>query len=96
MRSSSCLSARDWNFTKPPYWMNEGGLGLKASARVSEEPETFRILARFPVSGFRQARKAKKETFFSRGFGLQRNTEKSCLTREIHLVPGEETSPSKK
>ena len=33
MRSSSCLHARDWNSTKPPYWMNEGGLGLKTSAR---------------------------------------------------------------
>ena len=48
MRSSSCLPARDWNSTKPPYWMNEGGLGLKTSAR--REPGTFRFLARFPVS----------------------------------------------
>ena len=95
MRSSSCLSARDWNSTKPPYWMNEGGLGLKASAKVSEEPEpeTFRFLARFPVSVKPKKRKKKR---FSRGFGLQQNTENSCLTREIHLVPGVETSPSKK
>ena len=64
MRSSSCLPARDWNSTKPPYWMNEGGLGLKTSARREQGARHFQVPS--AVSGFRQARKAEKETFFSR------------------------------
>ena len=60
MRSSSCLPARDWNSTKPPYCMNEGGLGLKnRGARDFQVPST--------VSGFREVRKkrkAKSEQFF--------------------------------
>ena len=47
MRSSSCLPTRD-SYKKPPYWMNEGGLGLKTrNLKVSGAPLA---LARFPVS----------------------------------------------
>ena len=53
----------------PPYWMNEGGLGLKTSARGRREgarafQEPFRLLARFPVSVKSEKRKAKSEKFF--------------------------------
>ena len=58
MRSSSCLPEGDWNSTKPPYWMNEGGLGLKTSARVPEEQKTFRF--RFPSN----PEKRKTKSFF--------------------------------
>ena len=88
MRSSSCLPEGDWNSTKPPYWMNEGGLGLKTSARVPEEPETFRF--RFPSN----PEKRKTKSFFSR-LRPSANTENSRLTREIPLVPGVKNSPSK-
>ena len=63
MRSSSCLPARDWNSTKPPYWMNEGGLGLK----------TFRFLARFPVSVKSEKREKRRVFFFAASdFGQHR------------------------
>ena len=84
MRSSSCLPARDWNSTKPPYWMNEGGLGLKTSAR--RETGTFRFLARFPVSV--KSEKSEKRTVFFRGFGL-RPTPKIPASLEKYLwYPG--------
>lgn len=63
MQSSSCLPAHDWNSTKPPYWMNEGGLGLKTSAR--RETGTFRFLARFPVSVKSEKREKRKVFFFA-------------------------------
>ena len=92
MRSSSCLPARDWNSTKPPYWMNEGGLGLKTSAR--SETGTFRFLARFPVSvKSEKSEKRKANCFFSR-LRTSANTKNSRLTREIPLVPRVKTSPS--
>ena len=64
----------------PPYWMNEGGLGLKTSARGSLRKlkrgskglsGAFQVAS--AVSGFRQVRKAKsqKRKVFSCGFGLQ-------------------------
>ena len=89
MRSSSGLPARDWNSTKPPYWMNEGGLGLKTSAR--RETGTFRFLARFPVSV--KLKNEKRKVFFSR-LRTSVNTKNSRLTREIPLVPRVKTSPS--
>ena len=90
MRSSSCLPARDWNSTKPPYWMNEGGLGLKTSSRG--ETGTFWFLARFPVS-VKSEKREKRRVFFSR-FRTSVNTKNSRLTREIPLVPRVKTSPS--
>ena len=86
MRSSSCLPARDWNSTKPPYWMNEGGLGPKTSARTRE------FLARFPVS-VKSEKREKRKVFFSR-LRTSVNTKNSLLTREIPLVPKVKTSPS--
>ena len=84
MRSSSCLHARDWNSTMPPYWMNEGGLGLKTSAR--RETGTFRFLARFPVSV--KSEKREKRRVFFRGFGL-RSTPKIPASLEKYLwYPG--------
>ena len=91
MRSSSCLPAHDWNSTKPPYWMNEGGLGLKTSA-IRREPGTFRFLARFPVS-VKSEKNEKRKVFFSR-LRTSVNTKNSRLTREIPLVPRVKTSPS--
>ena len=90
MQSSSCLPAHDWNSTKPPYWMNEGGLGLKTSAR--RETGTFRFLARFPVS-VKSEKREKRGVFFSR-LRTSANTKNSRLTREIPLVPRVKTSPS--
>ena len=97
MRSSSCLPARDWNSTKPPYWMNEGGLGLKTSARREIRRETgttgtFRFLARFPVS-VKSEKNEKRKVFFSRP-RTSVNTKNSRLTREIPLVPRVKTPPS--
>ena len=63
MRSSSCLPARDWNSTKPPYWMNEGGLGLKTSARRElKGARDFQVSS--AVSGFREVRKKRKAKSF--------------------------------
>ena len=90
MRSSPCLPAHDWNSTKPPYWMNEGSLGLKTSAR--RETGTFRFLARFPVSA-KSEKNEKQKVFFSRP-RTSVNTKNSRLTREIPLVPRVKTSPS--
>ena len=86
MRSSSCLPARDWNSTKPPYWMNEGGLGLKTSTRDFEVPSA--------VSGFREVRKKRKAKSFFSWLRTSANTENSRLTREIPLVPRVKTFPS--
>ena len=96
MRSSSCLPARDWNFTKPPYWMNEGGLGLKTSARRVNQKGARDFQVPSAVSGFREVRKmrkAKSKSFFSR-LRTSANTENSRLTREIPLVTRVKTSPS--
>ena len=90
MQSSSCLPAHDWNSTKPPYWMNEGGLGLKTSAR--RETGTFRFLARFPVS-VKSEKNEKRKVFFSRP-RTSVNAKNSRLTRETPLVPRVKTSPS--
>ena len=68
MRSSSCLPTRD-SYKKPPYWMNEGGLGLKTTnLKVSGSSGTS------AVSGFRQVIKAKSEKFFfaASAFGQHR------------------------
>ena len=99
MRSSSCLPARDWNSTKPPYWMNEGGLGLKTCA--TRELKGARVRAREPgqvlhgaVSGFREVRKTRKVKSFFLRLRTSANTENSRLTREIPLVPRVKTSPS--
>lgn len=70
--------------------MNEGGLGLKTSAR--RETGTFRFLARFPVSVKSETRE-KRRVFFSR-LRTSVNTKNSRLTREIPLVPRVKTSPS--
>ena len=93
MRSSSCLHARDWNSTMPPYWMNEGGLGLKTSARRElRGARDFQVSS--AVSGFREVRKKRKaKSFFSR-LRTSVNTKNSRLTREIPLVPRVKTSPS--
>ena len=87
MRSSSCLHARDWNSTKPPYWMNEGGLGLKTSARRElEGARDFQVSS--AVSGFREVRKKRKAKSFFRGFGL-RSTPKIPASLEKYLwYPG--------
>ena len=91
MRSSSCLPAHDWNSTKPPYWMNEGGLGLKTSAiskraRASTSWRGFR----FPWS----QKNEKSEKFFFLRLRTSANTKNSRLTREIPLVPRVKTSPT--